>query len=77
MPYSTLSTHLVWLLRLNESRLTSLLHQGAGERREAEVILHDTDYLPQKAPQSSKVVLLSGKEVLEDATQQLHDVMMM
>ena len=67
----------MWLLCLYEGRLTPLLHQGASERREAEVILHDTDYLPQKSPQGSKIVLLSGKEVLEDTTQQLHDVMMM
>ena len=75
--WSTWRTCLVWLLCLCEGWFTSLLHQGAGECREAEVILHDADYLPQKPPQGSKVVLLPSKEVLEDATQQLHDVMMM
>ena len=71
------STNLMWLFCLYEGWLVPLLHQGASERREAKVVLHDTDYLSQKPPQSSKVVLLSSEKVLEDATKQLHDVMMM
>lgn len=64
----------MWLLCLYEGWFISLLHQGAGKCREAEVVLHDTDYLPQKAPQRSKVVLLSREEVLEDTTQQLQGI---
>ena len=71
------STHLVRLIRLHKGWLAPLLHQGAGESGEAEVVLHDTDYLPQEPPQGSEVVLLPCQEVLEDATQELHDVMMM
>ena len=77
LPHSAWSTHLVRLICLHKGWLTSLLHEGAGESGEAEVILHDTDYLPQEPPQGSKVVLLPRQEVLEDPTQELSDVIMM
>ena len=74
---SARSTHLVRLICLHEGWLAPLLHQGARESGEAEVVFHDTDYLPQEPPQGSEVVLLPRQKVLEDATQELHDVMMM
>ena len=67
--------HLVSLFSLYKGWLTSLLHEGASKCREAEVVLHDTHYLSQEAPQSSKIVLLSGQKVLEDATEKLQGMM--
>ena len=69
--YHAWSTHLVRLICLHECWLAPLLHQGARESGEAEVVLHDTDYLPQEPPQGSEVVLFPRQEVLEDATQEL------
>ena len=77
LPHSAWSTHLVRLICLHKGWFTPLLHQGARESGEAEVVLHDTDYLPEEPPQGSEIVFLPRQEVLEDATQELHDVMMM
>ena len=67
----TLHTHLVLLFSLSKCWLRPLLHQGPGECRKAEVILHDADNLPQEASQSSEVVLLACQKILEDSTEQL------